>query len=115
MITIYRTLDDDDMPRRVVAGRFDPDRAEKFASDTYWNGCNTIDCNTNSQWDHLALWRTAGGRWVLHRWSAWQGSRETWELVDNDAAMRWCLAAERHDLLDRFWPEISEQEMILTP
>lgn len=68
---------------------FDPQAAERFDEATYWDGRNHISKATGSQFDHEALFRTAGGRWVLHSWSQWQGSREVFvELTLRDAA-RW--------------------------
>lgn len=42
-----------------------------------WNGSNHISQATGSQWEHESLLRTAGGWWVLHRWSQWQGVSPT--------------------------------------
>lgn len=56
---------------------------------TRWNGNNHISLVTGSQWEHQKLYRTASGRWVLHSWSQYQGSTESWEEIDAAAAARW--------------------------
>lgn len=68
---------------------FDLDKATPYDEDTYWDGNNTISVATGSQWDHEMMWRTAGGRWILHRDSSWRGSGESWEAVEPDVAARW--------------------------
>lgn len=83
------------MARQALTGKsgestgawFDPDKAACIDEDTWWNGSNQISCATGSQWEHEALYRTAGGKWILNHWSQWQGSGESWSLVtDHDAA-----------------------------
>lgn len=68
---------------------FDLDAAERFDENTIWNGNNHISCATGSQWDHEVLYRTAGGRWVLHRWSQRQGTPPAWTEISNEAAAKW--------------------------
>lgn len=111
--TYYYRDPDGEPPTREVAGRFSIDAAEVYESQTYWDGRNTRQCATRSQWDHETLYRTAGGRWVMHSWSAWQGREERWELVHDDTVEAWCLRAERHDVLERYWPEWIGQEVAL--
>lgn len=48
---------------------FDKSKAERFEEDTYWNGNNLISKATGSQWDHQALYRTAGKKWILASFS----------------------------------------------
>lgn len=71
---------------------FDIDKAEMFSEEKWWDGSNNISKATGSQWNHEALYRTANGRWVLNAWSQYQGSRETWEEIDNEAAARWLVS-----------------------
>ncbi len=68
---------------------FDPDKATKFEEGARWDGRTHISLATGSQWNHEALYRTQAGRWILHRWSQWQGAGEVYEEVDNAAAARW--------------------------
>jgi hypothetical protein len=68
---------------------FDASKAEAFDEDTYWNGSNHISRATGSQWYHEVLYRTAGGKWIRHTWSTYQGERDGYEEIDADAAARW--------------------------
>ena len=75
---------------------FDLDKATKFPESTRWNGRNHISVNTGSQWAHQDLYRTAKGSWVLNSYSAYQGSSESWELVeDNQSVVDWLIRNER--------------------
>lgn len=73
--------------------------AEQFDEATHWNGSNHISVATGSQWEHERLYRTKSGRWVLNTWSQWQGSRETWIEIDNEAAAKWLVTNNKdsHD------------------
>ena len=56
-----------------LVGWFDRSTAESWGEDTRWDGSNHVSIATGSQWDHEQLYQTAGGRFVLYRWSQWQG------------------------------------------
>ena len=68
---------------------FNKERAEKWEESTTWNGQNHISDITGSQFDHQVLYRTAGKMWILHSWSNWQGTLDTWEEVSRDFAAKW--------------------------
>jgi hypothetical protein len=68
---------------------FNTDAAESYHEEEDWNGSNHISRATGSQWEHERLYRTAGDTWVLHHWSQYQGSGESYEVVDNEEAARW--------------------------
>ncbi len=68
---------------------FDLDRAECWDEDTWWNGQHRVSRATGSEWDHERLYRTAGGRWVRHRWSAWVGVPDRWEELTSAEAAQW--------------------------
>ena len=70
---------------------FDVDKATVFMEATRWNGNNRISVNTNSQWAHEALYRTAKGSFVLNSYSDYQGSQETWEVIDDQSAVDWLI------------------------
>ncbi len=82
---------------------FDLDRAERFEEGTFWDGRNQVSRATGSQWEHEALYRTAGGRWILHRWSQWEGVRDSWLEVSNQAAAEWLVTNgyEPHPAVER--------------
>jgi hypothetical protein len=65
---------------------FDSKKATSWEEDTYWNGNNHISRATG---DHEILYRTKGGIHILHRWSQWQGSTESYEEISADDAARW--------------------------
>lgn len=73
---------------------FDPDAAERWDEATRFDGCNNISCATRSEWAHEALYRTAGGRWVLRAWSQWQGACETYRAVTEHEAAVWLVENE---------------------
>lgn len=68
---------------------FDGEKAVKFEENTRWNGNNHISIATGSQWEHQSLYYTKSGNWVLHHWSQWQGSLDTYEEVDLGFASKW--------------------------
>ena len=67
---------------------FNSDKAIKLEESTRWNGNNHISRETGSQWDHVWLWLTAGGTWVLNAWSQYQGSLETYEQIGESEALK---------------------------
>ena len=73
---------------------FETGSAETFAQETWWDGKNQISCATGSQWEHQELYRTTGGRWVLHSWSQWQGSKPTYAEISNAEAAKWLVQNE---------------------
>jgi hypothetical protein len=68
---------------------FNAAKAERYEEDTWWDGSNHISRATGGQWDHEVLWRTAGGRWILQRWSQWQGVSESFEEITAPDAAVW--------------------------
>lgn len=68
---------------------FSTETAEKFDEETYHNGQNWISKATGSQWEHEAIYRTKGGRFILSHYSNFQGSVETYEEIDNETAAVW--------------------------
>lgn len=83
---------------------FDANAAENFAEDTRWDGHNHISVATGSQWDHEELYRTRSGRWILHTWSQWQGSREHYAIVSDDAARTWLTDQDHGADVERLFP-----------
>lgn len=68
---------------------FESDKAQMWEEATWWDGNNHVSKATGEKFDHQRLYRTKGGVWVLHTWSQWQGRRESYEEIDEDAAVRW--------------------------
>lgn len=94
---------------RELVGWFDADAAEKFEEDTWFDGSNRISKATGSQFEHEALYRTKGGRWVLDKWSQWQGSRETYEFISDDEAREWLIAQNEDVAVERYFGELEDE------
>lgn len=45
----------------------------------------------DNQREYECLYRSTSGRWVLCRWSRWDGSTDTWEEIDLERATAWLL------------------------
>lgn len=89
---------------------FDLDAAKRFEEGRYFDGRNHISLATGTQWDHEALYRTQSGKWILRRDSQWQGSRETFEEIDNAAAARW-LVTNEHEAHEACAAEYAQLEV----
>jgi hypothetical protein len=92
-----------------LEGWFDEAKAEEFKEATWWDGSNHISVATGSQWDHQVLYRTKGGRWVLHSWSQWQGRPETYRFITDAEAQTWLLKNENDEAAERFFGEIEDE------
>ena len=68
---------------------FKSSKAVEWEEDTRWNGNNHVSLATGSQWEHEKLFRTAGGLYILHHWSQWQGSGESYEEISAEEAAAW--------------------------
>jgi hypothetical protein len=90
-------------------GWFDSTRAEIYSEVTSWDGDNQVSVATGNYAEHEALYHTAGGRWVLHHWSAWHGKPETYEFIDDDRAREWLILNEHDDAVAKHFGEIEEE------
>jgi hypothetical protein len=97
-----------DLGGRFV-GWFDRAKAEKFEEATRWDGNNHISIATGSQYDHEILYRTAGGRWVLHSWSQWEGRPERYQFTNADEAREWLLLNEEDEAVEKYFGEIEDE------
>jgi hypothetical protein len=79
-----------------TARYFNTSKATHWDESTTWNGSNHVSDATGSQWDHERLYRTKSGLWIIHAWSQWQGSTESWEETDDERAAAW-LVTNGHD------------------
>jgi len=82
------------MSKRIAltdgSGRwFNEETADFWKEDTYHDGRNFISKATGSQWNHERLYRTVGGRFILNRWSNYQGSIESYVEISADDAAVW--------------------------
>lgn len=76
---------------------FDADIAEYFKEEAFWNGHNQISKITGSQWDHETLWLTVSGKWILNRYSQYEGRGETYEIITPEDAAEWLVKNEYKD------------------
>jgi hypothetical protein len=68
---------------------FDVEAASRFDEDTWCDGRDQVSCATGDPAEHEILYRTAGGRWVLHHWSQRNGARDIYTEIDDDDAAQW--------------------------
>lgn len=85
---------------------FSPDSATCYRESQTWDGQNYISDATGSQWDHEMIYVTRGGRYILHWWSQWQGSRASYVEVSRETACRWLLSQGNHDAARQLAPEL---------
>ena len=79
---------------------FDIDKATEFEEARDWNGSNHISRATGSQWYHERLYKTAGGCWILQRWSNYENELTTYEILQDHEANRWLLRNDHFDKVD---------------
>ncbi len=94
--------------RRLV-GWYDTKSTEWFEESRHHDGHNWISDATGSQWNHESVGRTAGGRWVLHHESQWQGTMPYSEFVSDDRAHEWLLANDQDEAAERFFGTIEPE------
>ena len=78
---------------RIAIGKggswFDLDTARRWDEACEFDGRNLISRATGSQWDHELLFKTQQGTWILNQYSAHQGTLESYEQINEEAAARW--------------------------
>lgn len=84
---------------------FDIDSATVYKEESYWNGSNHISKATGSQWESEQLYHTKTGKWVLNCWSRREGTRETWDIVDDQTAYNWLINNSEFDVAQKLFPE----------
>lgn len=90
---------------------YDPAKADSWEEATRWDGNNHVSLATGSQWDHELLIRTAGGTWVLHRWSQWQGSRPSYRAITPKEAAAWFIRNEHTEVPEELTQYVEEAEV----
>jgi hypothetical protein len=70
-------------------GWIDLDACRTWKEAMNLDASNMISAATGSQWDHQQLILTIKGLWVLHSWSQWAGTGETYERMDVGDAADW--------------------------
>lgn len=76
---------------------FDREKAIMIDENTYWNGNNWISKATGSQWEHEKLYYTKSKNWILHEYSNYQGSVDTYRTISDQEAISWLVQNEIKD------------------
>ena len=87
---------------------FDIDKAEVFKEETDWNGSNHISRATGSQFDHEFLYMTKSGKFILNRFSDYQGRGESYILLSKEEAAEWFAS---QSFSDEVIPDVFKQEI----
>jgi len=85
---------------KELAGWFDIDTAESIDERVEWDGQNNVSVHVGDH-EHQILYHTAGGRWVRHTWSQWQGVDPTYAFVDAPTAQAWLLINHSDEVVER--------------
>ncbi len=93
----------------TLAGWFNSDTAVEIREGTRWDGSNNISLATSERYGHESLFRTRGGRWVLHHWSQWQGVEPTYRFVGDDEAREWLIRNECEAEIAEYFGELPEE------
>lgn len=96
------------IPGAPRPGWFDLSKAERFEEATRWDGQNSVSV-VAPKFHHEALYRTKGGRWVLNRWSQWQGSEDVYRFISDEQAKTWLIRNERDEDVKRFFGELEPE------
>jgi hypothetical protein len=57
-----------------------------------------------------AVYRTAGGKWVLEHWTAWQGETATHQYISDATARDWLLHNGEDEAVKIIFGDIAEEE-----
>ena len=110
-VNVYAKADETSYGEKPeLLGWFDPGKAQEFGEDRNWDGSNFISAATGSQFAHESLYRTAGGRWVLHEWSQWQGTMPSWAFLTDSEARKWLIENKRDEAVEQFFGEIEDEK-----
>lgn len=91
-------------------GWFNTDNATWIAEPTRWNGSNNIGVMSGLQCGFQGLYRTAGGRWVLHHdASAEYNGPVTYEFLTDSEARDWLIKAGLDEEIETYFGELEEE------
>jgi hypothetical protein len=88
----------------TLAGWFRSERAERY-SDADHNGNGSGGTGRGQ-----AVYRTAQGRWVLERWTRWQGEEDHLEYIDAETARSWLLKNDFDEAIEEHFGEIADEQ-----
>lgn len=98
----------DEYEGRRLVGWYDPKACEKYEESQHWDDQNMVS-DVADRYDHQILYRTRGGRWVLHEWSQWAGRRATDQFVSDDQAREWLLICGHDGAVEEHFGELEEE------
>jgi hypothetical protein len=87
-----------------LAGWFNYAQAARW-SDADYNGDGSGGAGRGE-----AVMLTAGGKWVLERWTRWQGERDTYEYISDETARDWLLRNGEDAAVREHFAELAEEE-----
>lgn len=93
----------------VFAGYFDADAAAKW-SDRDYNGNGSGGTGRGQ-----AMFRTAGGKWVLSNWSAWQNEKNSYEFITAEDAKTWLLENDEDIAVEEYFGEQPDEVDLRAP
>ena len=88
---------------------FDQEKAIRFDEDSWWDGNNHISSATGSQFDHEILYHTSSGRWILHKYSQWQGRPDTYVEIGDDAVSKWLANNNCYEKVEQLPRDVQER------
>jgi len=105
-INVYTTISEDDYGFEApeLTGWFDSAKAEGW-DDRDYNGNGSGGTGRGQ-----GIWRTAGGKWVLEHWSAWQGEASTYTYISGAEARDWLLRNKEDEAVEKYFGDIPEEE-----
>jgi hypothetical protein len=89
-------------------GWFDLDKAVGIPERLIWDGNNNVSVHVG-RCEHQRLYRTSGGRWVLHTWSQWVGTQPTYAYISDDDAKTWLLRNESDDIITQYFGPLEDE------
>ncbi len=103
----------DEFDGKILAGWFDPDKAEVAKEGSRWNGNNHvgvlsgIETSVGGEY----LYRTAGGRWIRYvNARDYFNGPETYEFLTEDEARTWLIRSEDNDdVLQAHFGELEDE------
>ena len=87
---------------------FDRDKAKEYEEATDSDGENEISRATGKRVLHQSLFKTAGGSWVLMKWSQWQGTLTKYEVISDEEAQKWLIQNGYFDDVDEETLKVNE-------
>jgi hypothetical protein len=99
---VYFSFDPEAGPK-ALAGYFDHDKAG------YWTDRDHNGNGSGGTGRGEAVYRTAQGRWVLERWTRWQGEANRCVFITPEGACEWLLRNYEDQAVTRYFGELDDE------